>query len=115
MPEPIVILVVDDLPLQRQALVLMLKREGQLVKTASCLHGALKVIEDEVVDAVLMDIDLGHGRNGVDAMEELRKLPHLDSVPIIAMTGYDETSFEVEEFDGFFTQTHSAREVKKYH
>ena len=37
---------------------------------------------------VLMDINLGGGMNGVEAMQEIRKLSGYKTIPIIAVTGY---------------------------
>lgn len=39
-------------------------------------------------DLILMDINLGFGINGVEAVEEIRKIEGYDSVPIVALTGY---------------------------
>jgi len=37
---------------------------------------------------ILMDINLGAGKTGVEVVRELRKLPGYEKIPIIAVTGY---------------------------
>lgn len=39
-------------------------------------------------DLILMDINLGFGMNGVEAVEEIRKLEGYTTIPVIALTGY---------------------------
>lgn len=49
---------------------------------------ALELAKKNKYDAVLMDINLGKGMNGMEVTRRLRNLPHYKSVPIIALTGY---------------------------
>ncbi|MEI6456623.1 MAG: response regulator [bacterium] len=37
---------------------------------------------------ILMDINLGSGKTGIETVRELRKLPGYEKIPIIAVTGY---------------------------
>lgn len=66
---------------------------------------ALALIKNDNYSAVLMDINLGSGMNGIELAKEIRKIPHYKDIPIIAITGYvfrkDQKRFADEGFNGF--------------
>lgn len=45
-------------------------------------------IKAKKYDAVLMDINLGAGPNGIHIAQEIRAIDHYKDIPIIAVTGY---------------------------
>jgi len=49
---------------------------------------ALTMVRKEKYRAILMDINLGYGINGIDVTKEIRKIPGYEGIPIIAVTGY---------------------------
>ncbi|MGE5499188.1 MAG: ATP-binding protein [Syntrophothermus sp.] len=49
---------------------------------------AITKAKSRVYAAILMDINLGAGINGIEASQAIRKSPEYSSVPIIAVTGY---------------------------
>lgn len=49
---------------------------------------ALEMIKKRNYVAILMDINLGHGMNGLEAAKEVKKNENYQNVPIIAVTGY---------------------------
>jgi PAS domain S-box-containing protein len=49
---------------------------------------AMRKAEENNYDAIIMDIDLGWGMNGIEVTQELRKIDKYKSVPIIALTAY---------------------------
>ncbi len=51
-------------------------------------ESALHLIKEKSYDAVLMDINLGEGMNGVDIVKIIRTMDKNKFTPIIAMTGY---------------------------
>jgi len=51
-------------------------------------HEALDKTNGKVFDAVLMDINLGAGLNGLEATREIRKNPSYSEIPIVALTAY---------------------------
>ncbi|MFA5805574.1 MAG: ATP-binding protein, partial [Melioribacteraceae bacterium] len=59
-------------------------------------------------DLILMDINLGAGIDGVQAMHEIRKIPGYACVPIIAVTAYvmfgDKERFLSEGFDYYLAK-----------
>lgn len=56
----------------------------------SALDGktAIDMTHQRHFDAILMDINLGPGMDGIQAMLEIRKRPDYAKTPIIAVTGY---------------------------
>ena len=49
---------------------------------------ALQMVEKKKYDAILMDIDLGFGMNGLEVAQKVKKLQGYENVPIIAVTAY---------------------------
>ena len=56
----------------------------------SALDGkaAIESARQKRFDLILMDINLGPGLDGIQAMLEIRKLTDYKNVPIVALTGY---------------------------
>ena len=78
------VLVVDDEPLVRRTLKLMLERAGHQVEEAEDGDQAWEVFSAARPDLVLIDIIMPN-REGVETIAELRQLDR--DVPIIAMSG----------------------------
>jgi len=49
---------------------------------------AIEKVRSKKYLAILMDINLGYGMNGIEATKEIRKIKGYKEVPIIAVTGY---------------------------
>jgi len=49
---------------------------------------ALKKMNENVFDAILMDINLGRGMNGEELTQVAREIPGYEQTPIIAVTAY---------------------------
>jgi signal transduction histidine kinase/ActR/RegA family two-component response regulator len=79
------ILVVEDEPLNQKLVSLVLKRYGAEVVVANNGAEALKLLEQEAIDAVLMDLHMPI-MNGYEATIEIRKQPQFATLPIIALT-----------------------------
>jgi len=58
------------------------------VDTVPRYFDALKLIGSRHYDLFLVDINLGPGPDGSDLLQEIRKLPEYENVPVIAVTGY---------------------------
>lgn len=90
------VLLVEDNELNSMLTKIFLK-DSYNVDHASEANTALKLIKEKKYDAVLMDINLGDGMNGIDALNEIRKFGHYRSTPVVAITGYaigaDEQNF----------------------
>ena len=81
------VLVVDDDPKMRTLIRLLLNRVCK-VDLAESEQSALDHASKKRYDMVLMDINLGRARTGVDVLKEMRKITQYDLVPIVALTGY---------------------------
>ena len=79
------ILVVEDEPLNQKLVSLVLKRYGAEIVVANNGAEALKLLEQEAIDAVLMDLHMPI-MNGYEATIEIRKQPQFATLPIIALT-----------------------------
>lgn len=49
---------------------------------------AIEMVKIKKYHAILMDINLGYGINGVEATKEIRKIAGYKDIPVIAVTGY---------------------------
>lgn len=81
------VLIVEDNEINRRLAALYL-REICNIDMAENGYVAMKKIESKNYDAILMDINLGAGPNGIHIAQEIRTLEHYKNIPIIAVTGY---------------------------
>jgi|GEM_PF-494837 len=81
------VLLVEDNTVNLQLLMVYLKDYCNIY---SALDGksAVEMTRHQKFDLILMDINLGPGMDGIQAMLEIRKRQDYRSVPIIAVTGY---------------------------
>jgi PAS domain S-box-containing protein len=64
---------------------------------------AIEMAREKTYDAILMDINLGTGINGVEVMTHLRKIPVYAGTPIAAVTGYTTVGEKEKFFDQGFS------------
>ena len=81
------LLIVDDDVLLCSALARGLIRLGHASRTVSSVEAALALVDAEAPAAVLTDLELGTGGNGVNLISRLRESGR--SVPALLMTGSD--------------------------
>lgn len=97
------ILVVDDLPDNRELLQTVLEIAGYVVEVAESGLSALESIASHPPDLVLLDVMMP-GMNGFEVTRRLRQNPSVACIPILLVTGYSgpmpADEFEVEA-DGF--------------
>ena len=80
-----VILIVDDEPLLRVFVKTILEDHGYVVKEAATAHDALILLDDDGIDAVLTDIEMPGGMNGLDLAHMIRAM--WPSKPLVVMSG----------------------------
>jgi len=85
------ILVVDDEHLIRWSLEQNLKKQGYEVATAGSGEDALRLLQEESPDLMLLDIQLP-GMNGMDVLEKVKELDQGVSVIMITALGVLETA-----------------------
>jgi len=83
---PLVLLVEDNL-INRNLIELFLRPSFRM---DHAFEGktALEMAKEKVYDAVLMDINLGSGIDGIEATKKIKSLPGYEKIPVIAVTGY---------------------------
>lgn len=81
------VLLVEDNVINLQLLMVYIQ---EFCNVYSALDGktAIDMTHQRHFDAILMDINLGPGMDGIQAMLEIRKRPDYAKTPIIAVTGY---------------------------
>lgn len=81
------VLIVEDNEINRRLAALYLR---ELCNTEMAENGyvALEKIKRKKYDAILMDINLGAGPNGISVANQVRLLENYSNTPIIAVTGY---------------------------
>lgn len=81
------ILVLDDEPTARLIMRRFLELYGYDTIEAGAVDEAVGLLKQESVNAVILDIGLGEERTGLDVLRALRRLPGLDMLPAIILTG----------------------------
>jgi CheY-like chemotaxis protein len=87
MDRPLRVLVVDDCPDMRSTSRILLGLWGHEVREAGDGHVALGLAATFRPDAVLLNIGLP-GLDGYEVARRLRRLPGLEGVLLVAITGY---------------------------
>ncbi|MFC2101704.1 response regulator [Bacteroidota bacterium] len=84
--QPLVLLVEDN-QINRNLIELFLK---PTYKMDHAYEGktAVKMAQEIKYDAILMDINLGSGIDGIEATKKIKLIPGYETVPVIAVTGY---------------------------
>ncbi len=92
------ILLVEDDPITNEVIQFYLKQD-YLVDVAITEQQALGFLKSQNYFVVLLDINLGRGGNGLNVLKELRKIPGLEKLPVIAETAFA-LEGDAEEFLG---------------
>ena len=108
------ILIVDDntdtLALTRHQL-----RESYELVTVSDIKAALHSARSRRFDAMLLDINLGDGHDGIDVLKALREIEEYKFVPIVALTAYampgDRERFLQAGFDAYLSKPFTKKEI----
>jgi adenylate cyclase len=84
------VLVVDDDRVNRMLLTRSLEREGHRVRCAENGVEALELLRDDPCDVVLLDIVMPE-LDGVSVLEQIKADPAMHDLPVIMISGVDET------------------------
>jgi PAS domain S-box-containing protein len=79
------ILLAEDEPINQEIAQFLLEEAVLSVDTASDGEQAIKMVASNTYDLILMDVNMPK-LNGLEATKVIRKIPGLESVPILAMT-----------------------------
>ena len=87
-PRPICLLLVEDDPLIRAAIGMLLEEDGFTVVEASSGQEAFRLLDAGLqADVVVTDVDLGAGPSGMDVADKLHR--EWPSVGVVFITGRD--------------------------
>lgn len=93
-PDPCVILIIDDDEHGRGAVARALRAQGHaLVEAESGLRG-VELLESQSFDLVLLDINMP-GMNGYEVLRIIRSDPRRDAMPVLMVSGLDEIQHTV--------------------
>ncbi len=98
-PGPYQLLLVEDNEINA-ALVKSYIGKDYEVDVAIDGNSALEKVAVKQYDAILMDINLGKGIDGLTATQKIREIPSYQSTPIIAVTGYTMAGMQERLIDG---------------
>lgn len=105
--EPLRVLVVDDVPVNRVLLAALLGRADHTVLQAEHGAAALALLAESPVDVVLSDIEMPE-LDGWGLVRAIRADPHLNDLPVVAQTAHALPEFvaelEAAGFDGVVTK-----------
>lgn len=85
------------------------------VKTVADADSALETARTDNFDALLLDINLGGGHDGIDVLHAIRELDRYKEVPIVALTAYampgDQERFIAAGFDAYLSKPFTKQEI----
>jgi adenylate cyclase len=84
------ILIVDDDPLNRRLLSKSLEAEGYRTTDVDNGFEALKALEADQPDVVLLDIVMP-GLDGIEVLERMKSNPEFAHIPVVMISGVDDT------------------------
>ena len=108
------VLIVEDNTVNSNLLMLHLKKRCHLFFSVSG-KAAVEVARNEKIDAIFMDINLGEGMDGTQAMQEIRKQTGNETLPVVAVTGFagreDREGFLQAGFNDFIPKPFQRQDV----
>ena len=88
---PARILIVDDEPLNRELLEVMLAAEGYLLMSAGSGEAALEIVARRSPDLILLDVMMP-GMDGYQVVARIKANPATKGIPVILLTALDDRS-----------------------
>lgn len=108
------ILAVEDNP-DTQLLLRYLLRSEYALEVVPHVEDALRAAREGEFDLLVLDINLGEERTGLDLLNELRALPAYENTPALALTAYampgDKERFEDAGFEAYIAKPFTRKEL----
>jgi CheY-like chemotaxis protein len=92
------VLIVEDDDALRRMLEQLFCVEGCLVGRASKGHEALRLLDADTPDLIVLDLMLPWV-NGIEVLARIRQQPRLVNVPVLVTTGTATTPFDLRDFE----------------
>jgi len=86
------VLIVDDEPYILKILSFKLRLNGMIPFEATCADDALRVLAEEKLDVVLLDVTLAPGPNGFELCKAIKENPSTAHLPILMLTARNQPS-----------------------
>ncbi|MEX0929115.1 MAG: response regulator [Balneolales bacterium] len=112
---------------EKPKILLVEDNEDSQIVTRSYLNGnydldsvksgedALRFVHENRYDLILMDINLGDGMDGVEALNEIRKQEGHEATPVLAITAYamkgDESYYRKQGFSDYVSKPFNREEI----
>ena len=93
------VLIVDDHELDRRLSSLDLEAAGYIVSEAGSVDEALKRIERQTFDVIVLDIKMP-GVDGLTFLRNMRLVTKLENTPVIMLTASDDIDDELQAMSG---------------
>jgi CheY-like chemotaxis protein len=111
------LLLVDDQEAMRRSLATLLTLDGHQVRIAEDLAEAQKVLQEESVDLVLLDVFLGGSdeteTSGYEILDFIQRTPALNHIRVIMTSGMDYTHRTIEAgADGFLQKPYMPEDLQ---
>lgn len=94
MSEKSTVLIVDDDEANLLLMEYLLGKEKYNTITSKNAENALKIVNEKAIDIILSDVMMP-GMDGFELTKEIRKNPKTRLIPIVLLTGLDETQFRI--------------------
>lgn len=108
------ILAVEDNP-DTQLLLRYLLRSEYALEVVPHVEDALNAAREQVFDLLVLDINLGEERSGIDLLRELRAMDAYKNTPALALTAYampgDKERFQESGFDAYVSKPFTRKEL----
>jgi len=92
------VLVVDDQPSNLRIISALLSRQGYSVQTAESGEDALRLLEQQLPDLLLLDMMMP-GMDGFDLLGEVRENPAWSALPVVFLTAAHDRDLLLRAFD----------------
>lgn len=108
------ILAVEDNP-DTQLLLRYLLRSEYSLEVVPHIEDALRAAREGKFDLLVLDINLGEERTGLDLLKDLRKMPVYERTPALALTAYampgDKERFIDAGFQAYIAKPFTRKEL----
>lgn len=108
------ILAVEDNP-DTQLLLRYLLRSQYTLEVVPHVEDALRAAREQSFELLVLDINLGEERTGIDLLKELRAMDGYRDTPALALTAYampgDKERFEQSGFDAYVSKPFTRKEL----